>query len=45
MQLNGGQWSARSVDKLSFAEGASVRVVRIDGAVAVVGPLVAASAH
>ena len=43
--LNGGQWSARSVDKLSFAEGASVRVVRIDGAVAVVGPLVAASAH
>ena len=45
VQLNGGQWSARSVDKLSFAEGASVRVVRIDGAVAVVGPLVAASAH
>ena len=29
VQLNGGQWSARSVDKLSFAEGASVRVVRI----------------
>lgn len=45
VQLDGGQWSARSVDKLSFAEGASVRVVRIDGAVAVVGPLVAASAH
>ena len=39
VRLNGGDWSARSADpQLALPAGAVVRVIRIDGATAVVGP-------
>ncbi len=39
VRIGGEIWSARGQDGLTFPVGASVRVVSIDGATAVVGPL------
>lgn len=38
VRLNGGEWSARAYDQASIDPGTVVRVVRIDGATALVLP-------
>ncbi len=39
VKLDGGEWSARGQADMQFPVGTQVRVVSIDGATAVVGPL------